>query len=52
MKTAAEKRNNNRSYKQKERDRKRALGLSPLEIWCKPEHKEAIKAYASKLSSE
>jgi hypothetical protein len=32
-----------------ERLRKREAGLKPLELWAKPEHHEAIKAYATKL---
>jgi len=35
-----------------ERKRRRALGLTPLEVWAKPEHHEAIKAYARKLDKK
>lgn len=35
-----------------ERLRKREAGLKPLEVWAKPEHHEAIKAYAAKIDQE
>lgn len=35
-----------------ERLRKREAGLKPLEVWAKPEHHEAIKAYARKLDKK
>ncbi len=35
--------------KKEERQRKRALGLVPKEIWCFPEHWEKIQTYINKL---
>lgn len=35
-----------------QRLRKREAGLKPLEVWAKPEHHEAIKAYARKLDKK
>lgn len=33
-----------------ERERKRADGLRPLEVWAKPEHHAQIRAYVERLS--
>lgn len=35
--------------KARERERKRAQGLKPIEIWCRPEEAEAIRRYAAAL---
>lgn len=42
-KTGAERQSNHRNNK-------RAAGLVPMEIWTKPEHKQAIKQLASDLN--
>lgn len=36
--------------KKLERQRKRALGLVPKEVWCKPEDWETVKNYIEKLN--
>ena len=38
------------SRKALERQNKRKAGLVPIEIWTRPEHKQAIKEYAAKLN--
>jgi hypothetical protein len=38
-----------REYKAAERQRKRAAGLAPLEVWAAPEHHAAIRAFARSL---
>jgi hypothetical protein len=32
------------------RQRKKAAGLVQLNIWCKPQDRDAIRAYAAKLT--
>lgn len=32
------------------KEKRQAAGLVRVEIWCKPEHAEQIKAYAQKLA--
>ena len=36
--------------KKAERARKRAAGLVPLEVWCLPQHKDAIRKVAHDLA--
>jgi hypothetical protein len=38
-----------RTRKAAERQRKRAAGLAPLEVWAAPEHHAAIRAFARSL---
>lgn len=38
--------------KRAERDRRKARGLTRLELWAKPEHHSEIKALAEKLEQE
>ena len=35
--------------KARERERKRAQGLVPIEIWCRPEDANEIRQYAAEL---
>jgi hypothetical protein len=35
-----------------ERARKRALGLTPLEIWARPEHHDKIKTFVLRLTKK
>jgi hypothetical protein len=39
-----------RRNKQAERARKRAAGLVPLEVWCLPQHKDAIRKVAHDMT--
>ncbi len=41
----------NASRQQKARDRKRAVGLVPVQVWVPAEHKQAIREYADRLAS-
>lgn len=47
---AAAKRKGAAQRKAAERERLRAMGLRPLEVWAPPEHHAQIKALALKLS--
>lgn len=40
-----------RKWKKAERDRKRANGLVPIELWIKPEHKQDIVEFVEKLKN-
>ena len=35
--------------KAREREKKRAAGLRPIEIWCRPEDADEIRQYAAEL---
>lgn len=47
---AAAKRQGDAKRKAAERERLRALGLRPLEVWAPPEHHAQVKALALQLS--
>lgn len=38
-----------KARKVRERERKRAQGLKPIEIWCRPEDADEIRQYAEEL---
>ena len=38
--------------KAKERAEKRAMGLEPLQLWVKPEHKDPIRELAAELLAQ
>lgn len=38
-----------RQYKADERARKRAAGLVPIEVWCRPEDVPAVRRYLASL---
>ena len=41
-----------RSNMARMRERRKLLGLVRLELWVKPEHAEAIRAFARRLAGE
>lgn len=39
-----------RDGKARERERKRAAGLVPVEVWCRPEQRQAVRRYVQSLA--